>query len=96
MEKPSVPDEEFLVYLRFQLNHMFPIETHNIVYDPDLPCPFPEWRRIYWKKIVYALKAFQDQARAQGREILLIDIYRTLENLILFFLIAIQFLFFKK
>ena len=96
MDKPSVPDEEFLVYLKFQLNHMFPIETHNIVYDPDLPDPFPDWSRIYWKKIVNALKAFQDQARAQGREILLIDIYRTLENLILFFIIAIQYLFFKK
>ena len=47
MDKPSVPDEEFLNYLSFELNRMFPIETHNIVYDPDLPCPFPEWRRIY-------------------------------------------------
>ena len=32
MDKPSVPDEEFLIYLKFQLNHMVPIETNNIVF----------------------------------------------------------------
>ena len=85
MVEPTVSDCDFLIYMRHQINYLFPSETSS---NFELNA-----NRVVFRNVIEPIRAFQRGAYEQGHDISLYQAYRIFENLVLLLTIVIQYLY---
>ena len=87
------PDEQFQIYLSRTLRRILPCNVHNLGIFPGEPDIEIDWSRIFGKLIGEPISVYVRLAREQGIEISFEQGFGILENLVLIYLICIQFLY---
>ena len=86
-------DEEFVAYLNRTLNRILPGNFWNLGILPGEPDIETDMSRIFGKQILEPISIYLRKAREQGIEISFAQGFGILENLVLVYLVCIQFLF---
>ena len=85
MVEPTVSDCDFLIYMRHQINYLFPSETSS---NFELNA-----NRVVFRNVIEPIRAFQRGAYEQGHDISLYQAYCIFENLALLLTTVIQYLY---